>query len=147
MRCGGSALRVVVDTNVWVSGSIIPNSVPGRVLRLVRERRIEPVASWELVEEIARVLRSSKLRRYRLTQADVADVLALLSPFLPTVEFPASLRDPKDLMVVAAATGGGAEAIVTGDRDLLDDTALRRQLSDRGIAILTAKELLGRFDR
>ena len=117
------------------------------MLRLARDRKIEPVASWQLAEEIARVLRSSTLRRYRLTEADVADVLALLSPFLPTVELDASMRDPKDLIVVAAATGGGAEAIVTGDKDLLEDAALRRRLADRGIAILNPKELLGQFDR
>jgi putative PIN family toxin of toxin-antitoxin system len=29
------------------------------------------------------------------------------------------LRDPKDLKILAAAVGAGADAIVTGDKDLL----------------------------
>jgi len=69
LRSGGRALRVVVDTNVWVSGLIDPDSVPGQVLELVRERRVEAVASWELAEEIVDVLRRPRLKRYRIQSA------------------------------------------------------------------------------
>jgi len=49
---------------------------------------------------------------------------------------PPELRDPKDLMVLAAAVGGGVDAIVTGDKDLL---ALGEF---RGIPILEVSEVL-----
>lgn len=49
--------------------------------------------------------------------------------------------------MVTAAVAGEAEAIVTGDDDLLDDEDLRQQLAERGIRILTPRELLVALDR
>lgn len=117
------------------------------MLRAVRDRQLVPVASWALADEISRVLRRPKLRRYRVSEEDISAALALLAPFLPTVEFEGSVRDPKDTAVVEAALAGQAEAIVTGDKDLLDDEDLRRGLAERGIQVLTPKELLAALGR
>jgi predicted nucleic acid-binding protein len=64
---------------------------------------------------------------------------------LPDVEVEIELRDKDDAPVVAAAVAAHAEAIVTGDRDLLDDADLRAWLSDRSIAVMTPAEMLGRL--
>jgi putative PIN family toxin of toxin-antitoxin system len=100
------------------------------------------VASWGLADEIARVLRRPKLRAYRISEEDVAAVLGLLAPFLPTVEAPISSRDPKDSVVIEAALSGEAQTIVTGDADLLDDDELRRRLAEHGIRVVTPAELV-----
>jgi putative PIN family toxin of toxin-antitoxin system len=115
------------------------------VLAAIRSGECEPLVSWELVEELVDVLRRPALARYEITERDIADVLVLLAPALPTVELDVSIRDPDDAPVVGAALAGGAEAIVTGDRDLLDDADLRRWLSERGITILTPAELMDRL--
>lgn len=131
---------------MWVSGLIAPDGVPGRILQAIRDRRLEPVASWELAGEVAAVLRRPSLRRrYRISDEDVASVLELLRPFLPTVEVEVEIRDPKDAPVVASALAGSAEAIVTGDDDLLGDADLRAWLSERGIRLLSPRELLARI--
>jgi uncharacterized protein len=125
-----------------VSGLVLPDSVPGQVLRAVRERRVVPVASWSLADEIARVLRRPKLRAYRISAEDVAAVLGLLAPFLPTVESRISSRDPNGSVVIEAALSGEVQAIVTGDADLLDDDDLRRRLTEHGIRVVTSADLV-----
>lgn len=135
-------MRVVVDTNVWVSGLILPASPPGRVLVAIRDRRLVAIASWELAEEIVEVLRRPKLARYGLTEGDISNLLELLGPLLPRVEVDPPLRDPDDAPVVATAVAGMAEAIVTGDADLLDDTARQRWLADQDITVLTPVDAL-----
>jgi putative PIN family toxin of toxin-antitoxin system len=117
------------------------------VLDAVRRGDLEPVMSWELAREIVEVLRRPEIRRYGITEADVDDVLAVLGPLLPEVDVAVEIRDPDDAVVVGAALAGAAEAIVSGDRDLLDDTNLRSWLALRGIEILAPADVLGRLDR
>jgi uncharacterized protein len=145
VRCGERALRVVVDTNVWVSGLIVPRSAPGRVLRAVRGGEIDVVISWELAAELRDVLDRPKLATYDLADEDVRDLLSLTARDLPTVHIEVDVRDVDDVPVMAAAVGGRANVIVTGDRDLLDDAELRGWLAERGVEVLTPVELVARL--
>jgi putative PIN family toxin of toxin-antitoxin system len=115
------------------------------VLELVRHEGLTVVATWELVEELTEVLRRPRLTRLGITESDVIGVLAYLAPVLPTLEVDVQLRDPKDVPVVAAAVAGRAEAIVTGDSDLLDDAELRAWLLERGVEVLSPAELVQRL--
>jgi putative PIN family toxin of toxin-antitoxin system len=145
---GANARRVVVDSNVWVSGLIDPSGPPGRVLDAVRTGRIEAIASWDLADEITAVLSRPKLaERYRITADDIADVLALLAPLLPTVDVTVNVdvRDHKDVPVLAAAVAGGAELIVTGDLDLFDKP-VRVWLGARGTDVISPAALLDLLD-
>jgi putative PIN family toxin of toxin-antitoxin system len=100
------------------------------------------VSSWELVDEVSEVLSRPKLSRHHLAANDVIDLLRTLARTLPTVDVGSDLRDPDDAPVVAAAVAGRADAIVTGDADLLDDIELRDWLTERGIGVLSPRELL-----
>jgi uncharacterized protein len=138
-------VRVVVDTNAWVSGLIVPENPPGKVLEAVRRGTVRAVASWGLARELVEVLARPGVRRFFIEETDVTAILVLLSPMLPDVEIALPVRDPDDLPVLASALAGGADAIVTGDRDLLDDAALRAMLLERGIEVLTPVEMLSRL--
>jgi predicted nucleic acid-binding protein len=117
------------------------------VLDLVRRRALEPVVGREMAAEVVEVLRQPAIRRYGVTEADVADVVALLEPLLPAGDPAALPSDPDDIPVVAAALTGHAAAIVTLDRDLLDDVDLRDRLAVHGIEVMTPYELIDRLDR
>jgi putative PIN family toxin of toxin-antitoxin system len=117
------------------------------VLEAVRDGRIDAVASWELAAEIVEVLRRPAIRRYGVTEGDIEAVLAVLGPLLPDVDVAIELRDPDDAPVIAAALAGRAPAIVTGDRDLLDDANVVAWLADRGIAVMTPAEILAALRR
>jgi predicted nucleic acid-binding protein len=57
----------------------------------------------------------------------------------------APLRDPHDAPVVSAAVHGNADAIVTGDRDLLEDEHLASWLAEGGTEVLTPAAVLERL--
>jgi putative PIN family toxin of toxin-antitoxin system len=100
------------------------------------------VTSWQLAEELAAVMRRPRIARYDVSERDVEDVLHLLAPGLPTADVEVEIRDPKDAPVISAALAGDADAIITGDKDLLDDGALRAWLAHHGVEVLTPRELL-----
>jgi putative PIN family toxin of toxin-antitoxin system len=94
--------------------------------------------------ELAETMRKPKLRRYEIDDRDIEDALWILGATLPHVDVDVTLRDPRDAPVVAAAVAGHADAIVTGDADLLDDQPLRSWLAERRIEIVTPAEFVHR---
>jgi putative PIN family toxin of toxin-antitoxin system len=117
-------MRVVIDTNVVLSGLIKPGSVPGQVLRAWRDGSIRLVLSEFLIEEIAVTLARPKIQALVPWPAAQIDRFVLeLRAFCDVVE-PAELnfkypRDPDDIPVLATLIASGADLLVTGDRDLL----------------------------
>ena len=117
-------IRVVVDTNQFVSGAISTQGNSFILLEAIRLRRVTLLISQEQRGELADVLSRRRLRerfgvsaevRGRiLTLVDTAGVRVPLA--LPV---PMDVRDPKDVMILASALSGRAHYIVTGDDDLL----------------------------
>ncbi|HET9234819.1 MAG TPA: putative toxin-antitoxin system toxin component, PIN family, partial [Candidatus Eisenbacteria bacterium] len=118
-----AALRIVVDTNVYISGVISPHGSPNRLLRALRERRLELLLSQYQYAELVDVLTRPKFaQNERITLQELTDLLArldLATRVNPTPTVPVPLRDPKDEPILAAALGGAADYLVTGDNDLL----------------------------
>jgi uncharacterized protein len=100
-----------------------------------------------LAAELAEVVRRPKLERYDVSAEQVGELLVVLARWLPSVDVEPELRDPKDAPVVSAAVAGDAEAMVTGDLDLLENNPLRTWLSERGIVVLRPADLLEQLDR
>ena len=117
-------MRVVIDTNVVLSGLIKRDSVPGQVLGAWRDGSFRLVLSEFLIEEIAVTLARPKIRAVVPWSAVQIDHFVLeLRAFCDVVE-PAALnfkypRDPDDIPVLATLIASGADVLVTGDRDLL----------------------------
>lgn len=132
-------MRVVLDTNVVLSGMLRKNS-PGDLLRQAwEERRFTLVTSeWQL-EELRRVSRYPRLQRY-LRPHEVGSLVgqirrrAIVLEVLPTVE---ASSDSDDDPILATALAGEAEWLVTGDKgDLLTLAKVRR------VRIVTVREFL-----
>jgi putative PIN family toxin of toxin-antitoxin system len=112
--------RVVVDTNVFVSGLFSRASSPA----LVVERTIthgQLLASTDTSRELIRTLLSPKFDRY-VSRPRREALLDRLGPHLEIVEIVQRVRacrDPKDDSFLELAVNGEANVIVTGDDDLL----------------------------
>ncbi len=135
-------LRVVLDTNVLLSALLFANGRLALLRGAWREGLLVPLVCRATVEELLRVLGYPK---FRLTNAEREDLLADVLPFCETVVLgePADdlppCRDVHDLMFLELAVAGRADALVSGDADLL-------ALADRfGIPIVTPAAVLDRL--
>ena len=116
-----SRLRVVLDTNVLVSGLAYPGSQPGRIVQLWHGGALEVVLSRYILEEFARVLpRLSRIQLSPREIRDMTDSLMFLADIVsPDAEQDANLRDPADQQILATLRASGADYLITGDKDLL----------------------------
>lgn len=117
------APRVVIDTNLFVSGMISPHGRPGRLLDVWHAGWFGLLLSDRQQVALTEVFSRPKfVRDYRLAPQRVSELfmrLAAATPVVPSPNIPVSLRDPKDVHILAAALGGNADYLVTGDGDLL----------------------------
>ena len=138
-------LRVVLDTDVFVSSLLVKEGSAAQVLDAWRARRYLLILSPDLAAEITGTLRYARIRRrYRITEDDIQALLDLLEAdaiLVPgTADVTGSVpEDPDDEIVLACALEGGADLIVGGDRHLLDQGELR------GIEIVTVRMFLERL--
>lgn len=121
-----AALRVVLDTNVLLSGIAYPASVPGKILAAWRHGAVDVLLSAYILEELRRVL-PRLAQRHGLTSAEIDDLVDVLSIQAEVIEpLPGAepdLRDSDDQPVLgtllAAQKTSGANYLITGDKDLL----------------------------
>jgi putative PIN family toxin of toxin-antitoxin system len=131
----------VVDTNVIVSALLFAESVPGRAFkRALHEGEI--LISSQFVEELQAVLHRRKFDRY-ITRDERDEFLETFideSTLVTVSESVHVCRDPKDNMVLELAVAGSADAIVTGDDDLLGLHPFQ------GIAVVRPADFLAALD-
>jgi putative PIN family toxin of toxin-antitoxin system len=115
------------------------------VLEAARAGTLQLYTSATLLAEIEEVLQRPKFAQ-RLSVAGVAShtlvmgYAALAWLIEPRVIKPVVIADPDDDVVLACAVAARAEAIVSGDKHLIDLTEYE------GIPILTAAQLLERLE-
>lgn len=120
-------MRLVLDTNVLVSGLLFPGGPPSRLVKAWRSGAFDLVISDFVIEELTRTWEhlSPRLHAAPNGLADFIDTIGIRAELLridATMLAQASragLRDPNDLPVLALLIGSGADHLVTGDKDLL----------------------------
>ena len=135
-------MRVVLDTNVFVSGLLLPASVPGQIVSALRRGDFRLVTSEPMLVEFAAVLAYPKLqKRIGWDEETIARYLMLLRFEADVVDINDESaevpRDPADTMVLRTLLAGSADFLVSGDQDLL---ALARQYP-----IITPVEFVSRI--
>lgn len=128
--------KIVLDTNVVISATLFRSGFLNPLRTAWHEGRIATVVCAETNEELMRVLAYSK---FKLTESDLARVLALYLPFaqLHVIESQKSnrqtlpkCRDARDQIFLELAQSVNADYLVSGDEDLLclaDDQSIQNQ--------------------
>ncbi|TQE98353.1 MAG: putative toxin-antitoxin system toxin component, PIN family [Spiribacter salinus] len=121
-----TSLKVVLDTNVFVSGLAYPSSTPGKILMAWRSGALEVCASRYVLDELRQVL-PRLVRRHGLSDQEMDDFVDILSFQVELVQ-PAGIHDEDlgdgcDQAVLGTLVAGMAQhevtCLVTGDKDLL----------------------------
>ena len=110
-------MRVFLDTNVLVA-AFATRGLCADVVRLTLAAH-EMIVSERVLTELERALRD----KIGLPDRELRSVLSLVreqATLVPEAEVTVVVRDPSDIPILAAALASGADALVTGDRDLLE---------------------------
>ena len=113
--------RLVLDTNVLLSALLFHAGSLSWLRHAWQSGTIRPLASRDTTAELLRVLSYPK---FRLTDDEREDVLGDYLPWCETVTVPNPIdvpgcRDPFDRPFLELALSAGADALVTGDKDIL----------------------------
>ncbi len=135
-------MRIVIDTNVWVSG-LLWRGMPWKLLCLAEAGEVELCIAPSMLVELAEVLSYERLQP-RLEQLGLASeelvayALNLASVFEVPEGDPIVVADPDDDVFLRCATVAGAVCVVSGDHHLLDLGGYA------GIPILTVRDFFAK---
>ena len=137
-------MKIVVDTNVWVSALINPNGTPARIIN--HPVAFDLLTSAAILVELERVLHYDRIKkRYQLTDAAISAYLLTVRLDSEIVDVTQQVnaveRDPDDNKVLACAVQAEADYVVSGDPHLVDLAVYQ------GIPILTPSAFLAELER
>ena len=134
-------MRVVIDTNIFVSAIMDADGAPRQVIRLCLQDHLIPLMSNALIAEYEDVCGRDAL----FAQLHLEDQNALLEAYLSCCAWVPiyylwrpNLQDEADNHLVELAVAGGAEAIITANKR---DFA-RAELLFPNLKVCTAGEFL-----
>ena len=118
-------MKVVLDTNILISGMGRSGGPPGRIFDAWLAGRFDLVTSESLIDELMAALAYPKVRKLLLAGGitdddlreyiDILRIKAVLArPF--NIQLPMTPADPKDIPVIEAFLASEAEYLVTGDK-------------------------------
>jgi putative PIN family toxin of toxin-antitoxin system len=134
-------MKIVLDTNVLVSGLINPFGLPARILELILAGNLVIVFDDRIIAEYRQVLAREC---FSLDADDVAEVLRYFETtgeHITAHPISVTLPDPDDLSFLEVAFMAQVDALVTGN--------VRHYPSElcRGIAVLTPAAFLDRWQQ
>lgn len=133
--------KVVLDTNLFISGLINPLGPPAQLLNAWREYAYILITSNEILEEIGRVLNYPHIiKKYHLPREVIESNINLIKQeaivLFDTIKLNVIKSDPDDNKVLACALEAKAQYIISGDEHLLS------LVQYQDIKIVTAREFL-----
>jgi uncharacterized protein len=120
------AVRIVIDTNTWISG-LLWQGPPWRLLRLAERNEVEICIAYPMLLELEEVLAYDRLQprlnQLQQTRAQLVAYALSLSTVFDVSRAgvtPIVVDDPDDDIFVLCTLEAGADYLVTGDKHLLN---------------------------
>lgn len=130
-------MKVVLDTNVILSGLLFPGGPPDKIVRAVLTGRLQNATSPDLLTELRRVLE----RKFKRPSEKIDPLIRLISEasllVYPTERVCIIKDHEADNRVVECALTAKADFLVTGD-----EAHLLRLKSVQGIPIIEPSEFI-----
>lgn len=129
-------MKLVFDTNIYISAFVIPRSKAEKALLKVMEGKDVLLISKDIINETLTVL-STKFYRDKEALSHLAVYLSEIAQIVEPVEAKlAILKDEPDNRIVECAVSGKADAIITGDKEML------KLKEFEGIRVVSLREYL-----
>jgi putative PIN family toxin of toxin-antitoxin system len=119
------SVRVIFDTNVWISFLI--GKRLSKIKQYILDGRITIITCEQLITEIRLVTGREKMKKY-FQKDDVEELLELLNIIAEKVEIKPTHfinRDPKDNFLLDLIYFSNADYLITGDKDLQEHNPFR----------------------
>lgn len=108
-------MRIVLDTNVLISGLLNPRGIPGRILDLISGGHVGVLYDDRILAEYREVVARPRLRIQPMEAALIIDGIESNGWLVPAPPLDVELPDPMDLPFLEVAEAGHAAALVTGN--------------------------------
>jgi putative PIN family toxin of toxin-antitoxin system len=108
-------VKVVIDTNVLVSGLLNPHGIPAEILGMFFEEKIIPCYDVRILFEYTEVLNRPKFNFSKPEINALLDFIKYKGSLILARKYPHKLRDPGDLPFLEVALGSQAAFLITGN--------------------------------
>lgn len=128
-------LKVVIDTNVFISAFYLPESRPAEAVLWARRKRVRNFISPQILEEVERIIKTKLLWDHSKTKSAI-QLIKGFSEIVYPHEHLTVIADAPDNRILECALQAQADLIIAGDPHLLN---LRNY---QGIKMVTPGEFL-----
>jgi len=108
-------MKVVIDTNIIVSGLLTPFGNPAEILRLLAVGKLIICFDTRILAEYFEVLNRPRFRFNTENVSILLKEIELTGEFTPGIPLKKSLPDPDDNMFLEVALASNAECLITGN--------------------------------
>lgn len=132
-------MRIVLDTNVLVSGLLSPFGAPGEIVRMVSSGAVTLCVDARILSEYEEVLARPRFAFDPDAVAALLDYIAVSGETVASGPLTVRLSDPDDEPFLETALAGEADCLVTGNLGHFPHEALT------GALVLTPAEFIERY--
>ena len=132
-------MRVVLDTNVFISG-IFFSGPPSNILKAWSNQNLQIVLSQQILDEYHRVAAALSSKFPTVEILPIIELVTTHGQFVDTQGFDISLcEDPDDDKFLECAIAGNCKIIISGDKHLL------RLPEYEGIIVLSPRNFVDKY--